>query len=133
MEEGDDCVSVRRTFVEDGETKISNLITPETTADTDIIATTKLAQTLENKTLTTPVIASLKQSSSGGTINIPAVASGTDTLALASDIPDLTNMVSTDGTQTITGQKTLTRIYRPHSQYHICHCLRYHFTSDPID
>ena len=83
---------------------------PDHTAAQDYIATTELAQTLNNKTLVTPVIASLKQASSGGTINMPTVASGESiTLATTADVPTLpSNLVSTDGTQTITGVKTLT-------------------------
>ena len=53
-----------------------------------------------------PIIASLKQTSNGGTINMPTVASGqTKTLATTTDTP--ANMVTTDTTQTITGQKTI--------------------------
>ena len=88
----------------------SHLNVPEHTAAQDYIATTELAQTLNNKTLVTPVIASLKQASSGGTINMPTVASGESaTLATTTDLPTLpTNLVTTDGTQTITGVKTIT-------------------------
>ena len=72
----------------------------------DFVAT-NYPQTLRDKTLLAPIIASLKQASDGGIINMPTVASGsTATLATTTDIP--TNMVSTDGAQTITGQKTLT-------------------------
>ena len=53
----------------------------------DTFATVDATQTLTNKTLTTPVIASLQQSASGGTISMPTVASGsTATLATTADI-----------------------------------------------
>ena len=69
----------------------------------------KQTQVLENKTLTTPIISSLKQANNGGTINMPTVASGqTKTLATTDAIPSTSNMVTTDTAQTITGQKTLT-------------------------
>ena len=72
----------------------------------DNMATTNTAQTLESKTLTTPVIASLKQSSTGGTINMPTVANGSSaTLATTTDIPSVSNMVTTDTVQNITAQK----------------------------
>ena len=80
---------------------------PQVTA-ADTFATLDAQQTLTNKTLTSPVIASLKQASSGGTINMPTVASGsTATLATTADVASAvpTNMVTTDTEQTITGAK----------------------------
>ena len=84
----------------------SKIMVPELNSQ-NTFAVLSAEQTLGNKTLMNPVIASLKQSSSGGTINMPTVASGSSaTLATTTDIPS--NMVSTDGAQTITGVKTLT-------------------------
>ena len=91
-------------------TKAAIAIPQVSTADT--FTTLNATQTLTNKTLTTPVIASLKHSSVGGTIEIPTVVSGeTKTLATLSDITTATsNMVTTDTTQNITAQKTFTAL-----------------------
>ena len=75
-------------------TKAAIAIPQVSTADT--FTTLNATQTLTNKTLTTPVIASLKQASNGGTINMPIVASD-ETATLA----------TIDTNQTITGTKTL--------------------------
>ena len=53
------------------------------TADT--FATLAASQTLTNKTLTAPVIASLQQSASGGTISMPAVESSSTTTLATTD------------------------------------------------
>ena len=58
-----------------------------TTRDIANMATTNTDQTLENKTLSLPVIANLKQADDGGIINMPTVASGsTVTLATMNDL-----------------------------------------------
>ena len=55
------------------------------------VVSTDSASTLYNKTLSFPIIANLKQSSNGGTIKMPPVASGeTKTLATIDDIPSTT-------------------------------------------
>ena len=120
-------------------TRQSTLYLPETLTGAQILVSELHPQTLENKTLEEPVIASLKQSSSGGTINMPTVASGsTVTLATTTDIASIANMVDTNNAQTITGVKTLTSpvltdgthtISMPacffNRKYHICYRFRY--------
>ena len=105
----------------EGQTKTVHAVAPRFENNTVIATMENLndvaycydSQTLANKTLTTPVIASLKQASDGGTINMPTVASGqTKTLATTTDIPTLpNNLLTTDTTQTITGEKTFTRTF----------------------
>ena len=67
-------------------TNRSTLLIPEHTASTDYVATTKLAQTLENKTLTSPVL-----TDGTHTISMPAAANLTanTTFATALDIASL--------------------------------------------
>jgi hypothetical protein len=65
-------------------------------------ATIAGAETLTNKTLTTPVIASITNGSA--TLTLPT---STGTVALTSDIPSLSGYVTESGTQTLTN-KTLT-------------------------
>ena len=69
--------------------------------DTSVTADLSTAQTLTNKTLTSPVIASITNS---GTLTLPTT---TGTVALTSDIPSLTGYVTETATQTLTN-KTLT-------------------------
>jgi hypothetical protein len=69
--------------------------------DTSVTVDLTTAQTLTNKTLTTPVISSI---SNTGTLTLPTT---TGTVALTSDIPSLTGYVTETGTQTLSN-KTLT-------------------------
>ena len=65
-------------------------LTEDLNAAVNGMVTENGAQTLTNKTLDSPVIASLKQSESGGIINMPEVASdASDTLAVKSDTDTL--------------------------------------------
>ena len=90
-------------------TRRSTIYLPDTLTGAQILVSELHPQTLENKTLEEPVIASLKQASTGGTINMPTAASGsTVTLATTTDIANIANMVDTNNAQTITGVKTLT-------------------------
>ena len=73
-----------------------------TVPDTSKMVTTDGPQTLTNKTLTTPTISSIQNSSY--TLTVPTK---TGTLATTADIPSLTNYVTKTGTETLTN-KTLT-------------------------
>ena len=113
--ESNDNIHFHRTFPDPDDpttTTQATILFPETTFGHQLLVTELHPQTLENKTLTTPIIASLKQSGTGGTINMPTVASGESaTLATTDDIPSVSNMVTTDTAQNITGVKTFTRTF----------------------
>ena len=73
-------------------------ITIPSVSTADTLATLDATQTLTNKTLTTPIIASLQKSASGGTINMPDVA-----------FDDTTTLATIDTTQNIS-HKTFTNV-----------------------
>jgi hypothetical protein len=86
-----------------GSNTVSGTLAEFNTALTDAdFATIAGAETLTNKTLTTPVISSI--TNGAATLTLPAT---TGTVALTSDIPSLSGYVTEDGTQTLTN-KTLT-------------------------
>ena len=88
------------------DTTKSAISVPQLTS-TDTFATLDAQQTLTNKTLTTPVIASFRNASGNGLITAPASSSATTlaTLELAeafTGIKTLTTPILTDGTHTLT-------------------------------
>ena len=88
------------------DTTKSAISVPQLTS-TDTFATLDAQQTLTNKTLTTPVIASFRNASGNGLITAPAASSATTlaTLELAeafTGIKTLTTPILTDGTHTLT-------------------------------
>lgn len=78
-----------------------NIAAGVVTVNSDVVITEDATQILTNKTLTSPVISTIV--SGVGTLTLPTT---TGTIALTSDIPSLTNYVTLDGTQTITGTKS---------------------------
>jgi hypothetical protein len=86
-----------------GSNTVSGTLAEFNTALTDAdFATIAGAETLTNKTLTTPVISSI--TNGAATLTLPT---STGTVALTSDIPSLSGYVTESGTQTLTN-KTLT-------------------------
>jgi hypothetical protein len=86
-----------------GSNTVSGTLAEFNSALTDAdFATIAGSETLTNKTLTTPVIASI--TNGAATLTLPST---TGTVALTSDIPSLSGYVTEDGTQTLTN-KTLT-------------------------
>jgi hypothetical protein len=86
-----------------GSNTVSGTISEFNSALTDAdFATIAGAETLTNKTLTTPVISSI--TNGAATLTLPT---STGTVALTSDIPSLSGYVTESGTQTLTN-KTLT-------------------------
>ena len=88
------------------DTTKSAISVPQLTA-TDTFATLGAEQTLTNKTLTTPIIASLRNASGNGLITTPSSTSATTlaTLELAeafTGVKTLTSPVLTDGTHNLT-------------------------------
>ena len=88
------------------DTTKSAISVPQLTS-TDTFATLDAQQTLTNKTLTTPVIASFRSASGNGLITAPSSSSATTvaTLELAeafTGVKTLTTPIFTDGTHTLT-------------------------------
>ena len=88
------------------DTSKSSISVPQLTS-TDTFATLGAEQTLTNKTLTTPIIASLRNASGNGLITTPSSTSATTlaTLELAeafTGVKTLTSPVLTDGTHNLT-------------------------------